>query len=118
MEHLSRTLLVLAGLIGAVGVAAAAGATHADSHNLSAIATIFLAHAPVFLVVALNGRGRVLLWSTGLLALGTLVFGADLGLREWLGQPAFAGAAPLGGAAMILGWLGLAAAGLARRVSA
>jgi uncharacterized membrane protein YgdD (TMEM256/DUF423 family) len=112
MALLPRVLLVLAGLIGASGVAAAAGASHGESRNLSAMAMIFLAHAPALVAVALQGRGRVVLGAGAVLAVGTLVFGADLALRQWLGDGLFPGAAPLGGAAMILGWLGLALAGL------
>ena len=108
----SRLLLVLAGLLGAAGIAAAAGASHGDSRNLSSIAMIFLAHAPVFLILALVARGRVLSWAGLVLAAGTLVFGLDLALREWSGHALFAGAAPLGGGAMILGWAGLGIAGL------
>jgi uncharacterized membrane protein YgdD (TMEM256/DUF423 family) len=108
----SRLLLVLAGLLGAAGIAAAAGASHGDSRNLSAIAMIFLAHAPVLLILALVARGRVLPWAGLVLAAGTLVFGLDLALREWSGHALFAGAAPLGGGAMILGWAGLGIAGL------
>ena len=112
MAKLPRLLLILAGMIGAAGVAAAAAASHADSRNLSSIATMFLAHAPVLVALALYGRGRVILASGTVLAVGTLVFGADLGMREWMGQALFAGAAPLGGAGMIIGWLGLALSGL------
>ncbi len=107
--------MVLAGLFGASGVMAAALASHGDSRNLAAMAMILLAHAPVLLAVALLARGRVLLGAAMVLALGTLLFGADLALREWAGGALFAGAAPLGGGAMILGWLGVAVAGLAGR---
>lgn len=112
MTILPRVLLVLAGLIGASGVAAAAGASHAESRNLSAIAMVFLAHAPVLVAVSLHGRGGALAVVAGLLALGTLVFGADLAMRDWTGHALFAGAAPMGGVLMILGWLGLAASAL------
>ncbi|MBJ3783802.1 DUF423 domain-containing protein [Devosia sediminis] len=108
----ARVFLVLAGLLGAAGVAAAAGASHGESRNLSAIAMIFLAHAPVLLVLALYGRGRMLLAAGFLLAIGTALFGADLAMRECLGHGLFPGATPLAGGAMILGWLALAVAGL------
>ncbi|MCP8883608.1 DUF423 domain-containing protein [Devosia sp. XJ19-1] len=110
---LSRTLMIFAGLLGAAGVAAAAGASHGESRNLSAIATIFLAHAPALLALAMLGKGRVLSVASLVLALGAMVFGGDLALREWAGHGLFPGAAPLGGGAMILGWLGVAIAGVA-----
>lgn len=109
MTAIARMLLGLAGLIGATGVAAAAAASHlAESRNLAALAAIFLAHGPALLALGLFGRSRPLLAAGLVLAAGTLLFGADLALREWLGQGVFPGAAPIGGAIMILGWIGLA----------
>lgn len=112
MAWLPRVLLVLSGLIGAAGVAAAAGASHSESRNLAAMAAIFLAHAPALVALSLYGRGRALLAAASVLAMGTMVFGGDLALRQWVGHGLFAGAAPLGGGLMILGWLGLSFAGL------
>lgn len=111
MTRLSRVLVVLAGLAGAAGVAAAAAASHGESRNLSAMATILLAHAPALLAVGLFGKGRALLVAGLVLAMGTTLFVVDLATREVLGQALFAGAAPLGGGVMILGWLALAAVG-------
>lgn len=108
---LPRHLLVLAGLMGAVGVAAAAAASHGESRNLSALATMFLAHAPVLVAVGLFAQGRLLVGAGLVLAAGTLLFGSDLAMREFAGQGLFAGAAPLGGGLMLLGWLGVAVAG-------
>lgn len=116
MTSLSRLLLVLAGLIGAAGVAAASAAAHGESRNLGAIATIFLAHGPALLAVALAGRGRLLSAAGAVLSLGTILFGADLAMREWGGGALFPGAAPLGGLAMLLGWLGMAATALVGKV--
>jgi uncharacterized membrane protein YgdD (TMEM256/DUF423 family) len=111
-----RLVLALAGVIGATGVMAAAGASHGgEGRNLSAIAAIGLAHGPALLALGLAGRGRVLGVAAGLLAIGTLVFVGDLSMREWLGQGLFPGAAPLGGAGMIGGWLAIVVAALAWR---
>ena len=115
MNLLSRILLLLAGVLGAAGVAAAAAASHGESRNLSAIATIFLAHAPVLLVLALHGRSRLLGGAAVALAAGTLVFGSDLALRQWMGHALFPGAAPLGGVTMMLGWLLIVVAGVAAK---
>tara|TARA_R110002020_G_scaffold63368_3_gene169219 strand:+ start:3047 stop:3421 length:375 start_codon:yes stop_codon:yes gene_type:complete len=108
----TRLLLLAAGLAGAGGVMAAAAASHAgESRNLAAIAAICLAHGPALLALALAGRGRLLRLAGLALALGTAIFATDLGIREWLGHGLFPGAAPLGGGAMILAWLGMALAG-------
>ncbi|AVF04862.1 MULTISPECIES: DUF423 domain-containing protein [Devosia] len=107
-----RHLLVLAGLMGALGVAAAAAASHGESRNLGALETMFLAHAPVLVALGLFGQGRVLLGAGLVLAIGTLLFGGDLAMRQYVGQGLFGGAAPLGGGLMMLGWAGLALAGL------
>jgi uncharacterized membrane protein YgdD (TMEM256/DUF423 family) len=109
-----RLILAAAGLIGAMGVMAAAASAHGESRNLGAIATIGLAHGPALLALALAGRGRVLGIASLLLAIGTIVFAGDLGLREWLGQGLFPGAAPLGGVGMIGGWLAVVVAALVR----
>jgi uncharacterized membrane protein YgdD (TMEM256/DUF423 family) len=95
-------------LLGALGVASAAMASHGeDVRNLAAISAMALAHAPALLAVALAGRGRVLLGATTVLAVGCLFFVADLAMRQWVGTSLFPGAAPLGGGALILGWLGI-----------
>lgn len=108
----ARLLIVAAGLAGAVGVMAAATASHAgESRNLAAIATVCLAHGPALLALGLLGRGQILRTAGLVLAAGTLLFAADLGVREWLGHGLFPGAAPLGGVAMMLGWLAIAVAG-------
>lgn len=99
-----RLLLVAAGLIGAMGVMAAASASHDASRNLGAIATIGLAHGPALLALGLATRSRAMNVAAALLVLGTTIFVADLGAREWLGHSLFTGAAPLGGATMIGGW--------------
>lgn len=112
-----RILLTAAGLIGAIGVAAAAGGSHSgESRNLGAIASICLAHGPALLGLAiLAGRGRLFALAGLVLAVGTLVFAADLGLREFAGQGLFPGAAPLGGLGMLLGWLGVVLAAWVNR---
>src|SRR5690606_32985737 len=111
-----RLLLGVASLIGAVGVATAASASHAtESRNIAAIASICLAHGPALLAVGLAGKTRAWQVAGTILALGTLLFVGDLAIREWTGQGLFPGAAPLGGGGMIAGWLGLALVGLVSR---
>jgi len=108
----ARLLLLTAGLAGMAGIMAAAAASHGgESRNLAAIAAICLAHGPALLALGLAGQGRLLRGAGLVLAAGTLVFAGDLGVREWLGHGLFTGAAPLGGGAMILGWVAIAVAG-------
>jgi len=105
-------LLLAAGLAGGCGVMAAAAASHGgESRNLAAIAAICLAHGPALLALGLAGRGRLARLAGLVMAGGTAIFAADLGVREWLGHGLFAGAAPLGGAGMILAWVAIALAG-------
>lgn len=105
-QILRRAIVLVAAIFGACGVMAAAASSHGqDVRNLSAIATIGLAHGPALLAIGLAGRGRFMLIAGAVLALGTALFIADLGMREWLGHGLFAGAAPLGGGGMIVGWV-------------
>lgn len=110
MTAIDRILLATASIIGALGVVSAAAGSHAESRNLSSIAMIFLAHGPALLALALYGRSRMFNRIGLGLATGTLVFGADLAIREWLGHSLFQGAAPISGGVMILSWVALAIA--------
>ncbi|MBU1306164.1 MAG: DUF423 domain-containing protein [Alphaproteobacteria bacterium] len=113
MTTAQRVTLLLAGLIGAAGVMAAAGASHGgESRNLSAIASVCLAHGPALLALALMAHGALLTRAGLLLAIGTAIFAADLGVREALGHGLFPLAAPIGGGAMIIAWLLLAFAAI------
>lgn len=108
-----RLVLAAAGLIGAAGVVSAAAASHGgEGRNLASIAAICLAHGPALLALALAGRGRLLRAAAVLLSVGTIVFVADLGIREWQGHGLFPGAAPIGGVGMIAGWIAVAAASI------
>lgn len=111
-----RILMALAGVLGALGVATAAMASHGeDVRNLAAISAMALAHAPVLLLLALVGRGRVLQGAGFGIALGCVIFVADLAMRHWANVPLFPGAAPIGGGGLILGWLGVVAAALTHK---
>jgi len=57
----SRLLLVAAGLCGALGVAAAARASHAGDDNLGIAANFLLLHAPVLIGLSLMARSRLVL---------------------------------------------------------
>ena len=111
----SRLLLVAAGLCGALGVAAAARASHAADDNLGIAANFLLLHAPVLIGLSLMAVNRVAVAAGVVLLIGLLLFAGDLAARSLLGGPLFAMAAPLGGGGLIVGWLMVAAAGLAGR---
>ncbi len=109
---MQRLLLICAGLVGAVGVASAAAASHqAEARNMIALAAICLSHGPALLAIGLAGATRPVRMAGVLMAIGTIIFGADIALRQWGGHALFPGAAPFGGGAMILSWLGLALCG-------
>lgn len=109
---MSRLLLALAGLFGAAGVAAAAAGSHTAETNLSTAGTFLLLHAAALAGVSRHDRNPVALGAGLLMALGVVLFGGDLAMRARAGMPLFPMAAPLGGVAMILGWLGLALSAL------
>lgn len=107
----TRWLLALAGVVGAVGVATAAGASHGDPRLLGSVSAICLAHAPAFLALSLFGlRSRWLMAAAVLLALGTVLFSADLIWRAFRESALLPMLAPLSGGALILGWVVLVVA--------
>jgi uncharacterized membrane protein YgdD (TMEM256/DUF423 family) len=110
----SRATLAIGGLVGALGIVTAAAASHGqDARLLGAASSICLAHGPVLVALGLFGlRTRLLTSAAALLVLGTVVFAGDLLVRQFMGAALFPQAAPLGGLAMIGGWLALAIAGI------
>lgn len=113
----SRLLLVAAGLCGALGVAAAARASHAADDNLGIAANFLLLHAPVLIGLSLMTFNRVAVAAGVVLLIGLVLFAGDLATRSLLGGALFPLAAPLGGGGLIVGWLLVAVAGLVGRRS-
>lgn len=109
---MSRLLLALAGLFGAAGVAAAAAGSHGAETNLSTAGMFLLLHAAALVGIARHDRNPLATGAGLVLALGVVLFAGDLAMRARAGVPLFPFAAPIGGIAMILGWLGLAASAL------
>ena len=111
-------LIVLAGLMGASGIAlAAAGAHAATNAGLDSAAYMLLFHAAALLGgAALLQQG--LLWRPLMLAVlvawvvGAALFSGDIALRAFAGHRLFAMAAPTGGIILIAAWLALAAAAI------
>lgn len=112
--------LLMAGIMGAVGIASAAAASHSAEPRLLANASAMcLAHAPALIALYaawpfLRTAGLAIL----LLSAGTSLFAADLFMRHFLGHGLFPMSAPLGGMVMIAGWLAVAAGAFFRRADA
>lgn len=112
MSGAQRLAVMLAGLLGAAGVAAAAASSHAGAHLLGPLSLIALTHAPALLALGLYGQStRLMGIATLLLGGGAPLFCADLAARHFLATGLFPMSAPLGGALMIGGWIFLALAG-------
>lgn len=96
----------LAGLCGALAIAAYAGAAHGGENHLSAIAPLLLGHAPALLILSLIvPNSRVASIGGAILIAGLALFCGDLFIRDMAGSRLFPMAAPTGGSLMILGWL-------------
>ena len=109
MHSPTRPLLALAGLCGALGVALAAAAQHGGYADLAIAASFLLVHAPALIGLSLLPRGRLLTATAIVMVIGLALFCGDLVCLTYLGHSLFPMSAPLGGTAMILGWLLLAA---------
>jgi uncharacterized membrane protein YgdD (TMEM256/DUF423 family) len=109
--------VVLAGLMGAAGVALTAAAAHGSSViRLDAAGYLLLLHASAVLAgIALLERALVSR-TVGLVALagfvlGSALFAGDLSLRAFAGHRLFPMAAPIGGSILIAAWIALAICG-------
>jgi uncharacterized membrane protein YgdD (TMEM256/DUF423 family) len=115
---LFRALVVLAGLMGAAGVALAAAASHLpDAARLGSASTILLLHATAVLATVLLTEHRIVHPAAGMVTafsfiIATALFAGDLTLRQFLGHGLFPMAAPSGGSLLIISWLTLAIASL------
>jgi uncharacterized membrane protein YgdD (TMEM256/DUF423 family) len=118
----SRFPLLAAGLLGATGVGLGAFGAHALHASLLARGTLGtwetavhyqLLHAVALLAAAAWRRAdgsRALAWAVRAWATGAVLFSGSLYLLA-LGGPRWLGpVTPLGGAALIAGWVGVAAA--------
>lgn len=111
VSGLDRALVALACLAGLLGVALSAAAAHIPgADSLKTAAQFLLFHAPA--ILGLTGLGLLGLarpalarGGSGLLVLGLILFCGDLSVRTWLQQPLFPMAAPIGGFALMGGWL-------------
>jgi uncharacterized membrane protein YgdD (TMEM256/DUF423 family) len=113
----TRIAIVAAAILGATGVIAAAGASHADDERiLGNLALIALTQAPAILALGLYAPSTLLTRiATTCIGAGALLFSADLAMRHFTAAGLFPMSAPIGGSAMILGWALLIPAGLMLR---
>jgi uncharacterized membrane protein YgdD (TMEM256/DUF423 family) len=102
---INQPLLTLAGLAGAAGVALAAAGSHVDSGLLTTAANFLLFHAPVLLGLSLLKANRVAAVAGYVLVVALALFAGDLVMRGLVGHSLFPFAAPLGGVALIVGWV-------------
>ena len=110
-----RPFIAFAGLLGATGVVLAAQASHSGLNNFGIAANFLLFHAPTLLALGLMVPNRIARLAGYVLALGVVVFAGDLAVRDLLGHALFPLAAPLGGGALILGWLLVAGSAFVRQ---
>jgi len=110
----SRTLVVLAGLCGAAGVTLSALAAHRGGAFTGTAANFLLFHAAALLAIGLAAANRGLRLGALVLVLGLVFFCGDLISRDLLDDRLFPYAAPIGGTALIAGWLIVAISGLFR----
>jgi uncharacterized membrane protein YgdD (TMEM256/DUF423 family) len=118
MDSLRRALIVLAGLMGACGVALAALSAHGeDAARLAPASSMLLFHASAVMgAIALAGRGPARAGIAIVAAAGFVVaaalFSGDLTLRHFAGHGLFPFAPPIGGTLLIASWLALALAAI------
>ena len=111
-----RLAVVLAGLMGAAGVALAAAAAHQpDATRLGSASSMLLFHASAVIGAALlTGHGiaqrHLGLTATFGFIVGAGLFAGDLAMRQYTGHGLFTMAAPTGGTLLILSWLVLTSA--------
>jgi uncharacterized membrane protein YgdD (TMEM256/DUF423 family) len=113
---LFRVLVVLAGAMGAAGVALAAASAHQpDAMRLASASSMLLFHASAVFAAVLLVERRIIHMQLGFAAalgfvVATALFAGDLTLRQYAGHSLFPMAAPTGGTLLILSWLVLAMA--------
>jgi uncharacterized membrane protein YgdD (TMEM256/DUF423 family) len=119
---MTSTLILLACLMGAGGVALAAAAAHgAPGVGLDSAAYLLLIHA-VAVVAAASAVAQGLLWRPLALAamvgfvVGGGLFAGDVSMRAFAGHRLFPMAAPTGGTLLIVAWLVLGAAAIVTMV--
>ena len=122
---MARNFLVIAALLGATGVMAGAFGAHglrdlltpARMETYQTAVTYQMWHALALVGIAsidthLSARAKAVVFAGYALTLGTLIFSGSLYLLVLLDLPILGAITPIGGVAMIIGWLSLAYAAL------
>ncbi len=117
-----RSLLLLAALLGALGVALGAFGAHGlrerlDAHALGVWETAVryhLVHAVALLAIALSPHAAALRSASWLFAAGIALFSGSLYALALGGPRVLGPITPLGGLALIAGWLWIARFALTR----
>ena len=118
---MATAFLVLAGLMGAAGIALAAASAHGNpGSGLDSAGYLLLIHAAALLGGSALLHQSMLSRSAGFIALagfaaGAVLFAADVAARAYIGSRLFPMAAPTGGMVMIAAWLMLALSALLAR---
>lgn len=115
-----QVTLSIAGLVGAAGVALAAAATHVPKlQGTDPAAYLLILHAAAatgIVAASMHFERRALFRvSTLLMLAGSVLFAASLVMLTTTGTRLFPMSAPIGGSAMIAGWIVLAIAALVGR---
>lgn len=102
--------MLIGGIMGALGIVSAAAAAHGhDTEKLASVSQILLVHGAVLVAIALHGSLTIALrLGAATLAFGATLFSADVALYVLKDTHLFSHAAPIGGGALIIGWLLLA----------
>jgi uncharacterized membrane protein YgdD (TMEM256/DUF423 family) len=120
--RMAQSLILLAGLMGATGIALSAAAAHGQPGiGLDSAGTMLLAHAAAILGGLAMAHGGFAWRPLALVALAGFVLGAglfsgDVALRAFAGHRLFPMAAPAGGMILIASWLALSGAAVAALV--
>ena len=109
MAMKQRLLPAAGALLAALGVMAQAYAAHAPGAELMRTGGLFLLIHGVALIAISAFPHRLLKAGALLLGAGTALFAADLAMRAVYERSLFPFAAPIGGSAMILAWVVVAA---------
>jgi uncharacterized membrane protein YgdD (TMEM256/DUF423 family) len=118
---METALLVLAGIMGAVGIVLAAVSAHgAPGSGLDSAGYLLVIHAAAVIGGTALLHQAMLSRTVGLIALcgfvaGAALFAGDVAARAYLGTRLFPMAAPTGGMILIASWLTVALAALMAR---